>query len=67
MESDLNGMGLTLGVLGAYFLPSLIAWARSTPARVQNGVCVVNLLLGWTGLGWVWALVWAVSAEVSGD
>jgi hypothetical protein len=29
----------------------------------QAGIIVLNLLLGWTVLGWVGALIWAVRAE----
>ena len=29
----------------------------------QGGIIVLNLLLGWTVLGWVGALIWAVHAE----
>jgi uncharacterized membrane protein len=40
-----------------YFLPSFVASNRHHP----NGLAIflVNLLLGWTLLGWVGALVWA--------
>lgn len=44
----------------AYFLPTIIAAARGH----HNGgaVFALNLLLGWTVLGWIAALVWAVTA-----
>lgn len=41
-----------------YFLPTVIALAghrRNTPA-----IFLLNLLLGWTFIGWVVALVWSV-------
>ena len=42
---------------GLYFLPSLIAARRH---HHQDGpILVINLFLGWTGLGWVVALAWA--------
>lgn len=43
----------------AYFVPSLIALARGNnfPA-----VFALNLLLGWTFVGWVVALVWSLTA-----
>jgi hypothetical protein len=44
-----------------YFLPSYEAWARSHPN--YTGVLLLNLFLGWTLLGWVIALVWAVSRQ----
>lgn len=50
----------TMWVLGAvvYFVPSMVAWYRGAPRRA--GIFVLNLFLGWTFLGWVGALVWAV-------
>jgi hypothetical protein len=44
-----------------YFLPSIIAFARSK--RDSTSILVLNLLLGWTAIGWVIALVWAVKTE----
>ena len=41
-----------------YFLPYLIA--RQRQKRTKNAIGLLNLLLGWTLLGWVGALIWAV-------
>jgi len=49
-----------LGLLFFYFLPTVIALVRETPKI--GGVLVVNLFLGWTFIGWIVALAWAVSA-----
>ena len=38
-----------------YFIPSFIGFEK----RNAGAIFVLNLLLGWTGLGWVIALVWA--------
>lgn len=46
-----------LGV-GLYFLPSLVAVARQTHNR--TGIFIFNLLLGWTGIGWIIAMLMAV-------
>jgi len=51
------GFGLVL-----YFLPSIIAVARSK--RDTTAIFVLNLLLGWTAIGWVIALVWALKTDV---
>lgn len=61
-ENEAVGLGLVfLGLLGlAYFLPSLAAAQRC--ALHFNGIFVVNLFLGWTLLGWVVALAWAVTS-----
>lgn len=40
-----------------YLLPTIIAAIRGH-ARL-GGIAVVNLLLGWTLVGWVASLVWA--------
>ena len=50
---------LCLLILLAYFVPTLIALYRSHPNT--SAVFFLNLLLGWSILGWVGALVWAVS------
>ncbi|SHG52776.1 Short C-terminal domain-containing protein [Fodinibius roseus] len=48
-------------LFGAYFLPSLVAMLR----RHDNtgSIFVLNLLLGWTILGWVIGLVWSFSSQ----
>jgi hypothetical protein len=45
-----------------YFLPSIIALARSK--RDIAGIVLLNFFLGWTLIGWVVALVWAVKTDV---
>ena len=50
------------GFLFYYFLPSIIAAARSKRDLVS--IFVLNFLLGWTAIGWVIALVWALKADV---
>jgi len=44
-----------------YFLPIILAVARNKTNIV--GILLVNLLLGWSVIGWLVALVWAVSTE----
>jgi hypothetical protein len=48
---------LAIGV-AVYFLPLIIAVMRSHPNA--GALAVLNLLLGWTLLGWVGALVWSL-------
>ncbi len=45
-----------------YFLPAIIAFARSK--RDAGSILVLNFLLGWTAIGWVIALVWALKQDV---
>jgi hypothetical protein len=42
-----------------YFLPTMIARHKAD----FTGVFLVNLLLGWTVIGWLVALVWACAGE----
>ncbi len=44
-----------------YFLPSIIALVRSK--RDITAILLLNLFLGWTFIGWVVALVWAVKTD----
>ena len=48
-------------VLPIYFVPTIVAIVR----KVKNlaAIIVLNVLLGWTFLGWVGSLVWALAAE----
>jgi hypothetical protein len=46
-----------------YFLPSIVALARSK--RDLLGIFLLNLFLGWSVIGWVVALVWAVKADTA--
>jgi hypothetical protein len=41
-----------------FFLPTIIAMARHH--RNKLAIFLVNLLLGWTGVGWLAALIWAL-------
>lgn len=59
-ETVLSGViiaALALLAVGGYMLPTMIAGARGH--RNLAAVCVLNLLAGWTGIGWVAALVWS--------
>jgi len=52
-----------LAVLGLlYLLPTMLAVYKNK--RSTGGILVLNLLLGWTGLGWVIALIWAIVPDV---
>ncbi|MBO9204661.1 superinfection immunity protein [Niastella sp. MAH-29] len=46
-----------LVLLPLYFLPSIIAIARKNPNTTP--IVILNLLLGWTFLGWIGTLYWA--------
>jgi Superinfection immunity protein len=42
-----------------YFIPSVIAFWRTHHSKVA--ILTLNILLGWSGIGWVVALVWAMA------
>jgi hypothetical protein len=44
-----------------YFLPSIIAMSRKKTNLM--GIFLVNFFLGWSVIGWIVALIWAVSTE----
>ena len=45
--------------IGIYFLPTIVGWSK----RNAGAIFVLNLLLGWTFVGWVVALVWALTYD----
>ena len=45
--------------MGIYFMPAIVAYVRGHPSFVA--IMVLNLLLGWSLVGWIVALVWAFS------
>lgn len=47
------------GMILLYFLPAIIAHNK----RDFTAIFLVDLLSGWTVIGWVVALIWACSAE----
>lgn len=51
---------LMLFIFPLYFLPAIIAKARKNSNT--TGIFVLNLLLGWTFLGWIGAMIWAFSS-----
>ena len=47
-------------VLALYLIPVLVAYNRQHPNAWA--ILILNLLLGWTVLGWIVSLVWASTA-----
>ncbi|MBN6740543.1 superinfection immunity protein [Acidithiobacillus sp. MC6.1] len=59
---------ITIGALVIaliYLLPALLAFAMGHPH--PWGVLLVDLVLGWTIMGWIAALVWALWQSEDGD
>jgi len=63
MAADSGGALSLLGILfAAYFAPTIIAVVR----RHHNAaaIAMLNILLGWTLLGWIIAFVWSCTATI---
>ncbi len=52
-------MMLIIVIIVLYFLPSLVAYFRQH--RNIPAIFVLNLLLGWSVLGWVGSLIWSLA------
>lgn len=57
----MDGFLVFIIVIAIYFAPSIVAGIQQHPK--SGGIVTLNLFLGWTFLGWVVALVWAVSGN----
>ena len=55
------GLLFVFGILAIYFLPSIIAVNRNHKNRIP--IILVNILLGWSFVAWVLALVWSFTAN----
>ena len=53
---------MALVMLGIYLLPTIVAIYRGCQSCVW--IVVVNVLLGWTIIGWFVALSWANSGKI---
>lgn len=49
--------GFMIMCIALYFLPSIIGWQKHN----AGAIVAVNVLLGWTIVGWIVALIWALS------
>jgi hypothetical protein len=45
----------------AYVAPTIIGWQRRIAGA--GALAILNVLLGWTGLGWIVCMLWAVRAH----
>lgn len=53
-----------LALAFVHFIPTLVGVYRASHSRI--GIFVLNLVLGWTVIGWFAALVWALTSEREG-
>lgn len=52
-------MDIVIVLALVYFLPSVVAYSRAHKNKVA--IFFLNLLAGWTFIGWVAAFVWSVA------
>ena len=57
----MEGLGffIIIGSILLYFLPTIIANNRKRDNL--GAIAVLNLLAGWTGIGWLVALLWSMT------
>jgi hypothetical protein len=58
----MEGIIIVILAILVYFLPSLIASNRKH--NNVNPIQALNIFLGWTALGWIAALIWALTDNV---
>lgn len=54
-------VAVVFACIAGYLLPAIIAERRRH--RNKGAIAVLNVLLGWTFLGWVVALIWSSTAN----
>jgi hypothetical protein len=54
-------VSLIVGLIGMlmYYIPTMVAAGKHHNSTL--GIFLTNLLLGWTGIGWLVALIWALT------
>lgn len=57
---------LLIAAIFAYLLPTIICVSRGK-VHGDAGVFLLNLLLGWTVVGWLVAFVWACSGKTRAE
>ncbi|NDO81704.1 hypothetical protein CJP72_13310 [Citrobacter sp. NCU1] len=57
----MNGLMLLTVLLVLYLIPSVIAYRRWH--RNFKAIFALNILLGWTFLGWIVCLVWSFTSD----
>lgn len=55
------GASVTIFLAITYFLPTTVAFIRGHHSKIA--IAALNILLGWTFIGWVVAFVWSLTAK----
>ena len=62
IDTLINGL-IGFGAIAVlYMVPSIIAYNRNHNER--NAIIVLNIFAGWTVVGWIIAIVWAVTSDI---
>lgn len=56
----LAGLALIAALFALYLLPGIVAERRGH--HNKGAIIILNILLGWTVIGWIAALVWSATA-----
>lgn len=61
--AGIGAIGFFLVFLIPYWVPTIVAFLRKHESR--SAIAVVNFFFGWTLIGWILALIWAMSKTTS--
>jgi hypothetical protein len=61
MGSFLTGTLTVVAIIYFYFLPTITAGEKFK--KDTKAIFFLNLVLGWTVLGWIVAMVWAITND----
>jgi hypothetical protein len=56
---------MILLMLVLYFTPTLVASGRKKGNK--EAIFILNIFLGWTFIGWLVALIWALTKDKNGN
>lgn len=62
---DTTGQGILILLVVVYFAPAIIASVRGHMS--SGAIFVLNLLLGWSAIGWIIALVWSFTGNTKAN
>lgn len=58
----MEGIAFLMVLIALYFTPTVLAVGRQHRSALAIGA--LNILLGWTLLGWLVALIWSLTGNV---
>jgi hypothetical protein len=61
MNDATIGFLIVLVGLFIYLIPTIVAFRRGHASRA--GICILNIVAGWSGIGWLASLIWACARK----